>query len=521
MYQILTIALTIAFFMMVSRRLFSDIEAHENRQHAFLSNFQGITYQFSPPDYSPVMFEGRTEGLTGLPARDFLKSKASWLRFVQPDDLPKLRSQYEKALASPDLPYGMEYRIMHPSGETRWFSDIGQSHFQGGVFQVLQGTIQDTTEQKNSQTVLAESEQKFASAFHTSPYAITITRASDGKIIEVNEAFYTITGYARSECAGRSTNELNLWVEIEDRQKVVEDLMAGKAVASIEFPFRRKSGEIITGLFSAQILHINNEMCVLSSIADITERKKTEQALAESEERSRIITNNMSDTVWLMDMDFKMLYINPAVVQTRGFTLEELQVLPFESHFTPVSLETVLNYIAEDLAPEKLAAKDLVISRTLTMEILRKDGSILPAEVTMTMVRDRNGKPLGFVGVGRDVSERLAAQEAQEKLTAQLRQAAKMEAVGRLAGGVAHDFNNMLSVIMGHAEMALESIPASDPLYEDLDEIRQAAKRSANLTRQLLAFARKQVIAPSVLDLNETIEGLLKMLSRIIGEGEC
>ncbi|MBI5846327.1 MAG: PAS domain S-box protein [Deltaproteobacteria bacterium] len=518
LYQMIVIAFTIAFFMMVSRRLYSDIESHESRQHAFLSNFQGIAYQFMPHSYHALMFEGRAEGLTGLPAQEFSNGQASWIGFIHADDLSMVTGRYETALANPDRPYGMEYRIYHPSGEIRWVSDIGQCHFQGGFLQVLQGTIQDITDQKNSQAVLAESEQKFASAFHTSPYAITITRASDGKIIDVNEAFCDVTGYTMPECIGRSTNELNLWVKIDDRLKVVADLAAGKKVTSVEFPFKRKNGELMTGLFSAQMLRINNEICVLSSIADITERKKTEQALAESEERYRIITNNMNDIVWLMDMDFRVIYINPAAVKTRGFTLEEFQTMPIESHFPQSSAEAFFQVLAEELTPERLAQKDLVISRTMTLDFFRKDGSIIPAEVTMTMVRDLNGSPMGFVGVGRDITERIAAQEAQEKLTAQLRQAAKMEAVGRLAGGVAHDFNNMLSVIMGHAEMALEGILPSNPLYDDLEEIRQAATRSADLTRQLLAFARKQVIAPSVLDLNETIEGLLKMLSRIIGE---
>jgi len=517
-YQMIVIAFTIALFMMVSRRLFSDIESHESRQRAFLSNFQGIAYQFMAPAYKALMFEGRAEPLTGLPALDFSSGRAIWTDVIHADDLSAVRSRYESALADPDRPYGMEYRINHASGETRWVSDIGQSHMQGGMLQVLQGTIQDITKQKNSQAVLAESEQKFASAFHTSPYAITITRASDGKIIDVNEAFYEITGYTMPECIGRSTNELNLWVDIENRLGVVANLADGKKVANVEFPFRRKNGEIITGLFSAQMLRINNEVCVLSSIADITERKKTEQALAESEERYRIITNNMGDTVWLMDMDFKVLYINPAVVQTQGFTLEEFQAMPAESHFPQSSAEAFFQVLAEELTPERLAQKDLVISRTMTLDFFRKDGSIIPAELSMTMVRDQQGQPMGFVGVGRDITERLAAQDAQEKLAAQLRQAAKMEAVGRLAGGVAHDFNNMLSVIMGHAEMALEGLLPSDPLYDDLHEISKAATRSANLTRQLLAFARKQVIAPSVLDLNETIEGLLKMLTRLIGE---
>jgi signal transduction histidine kinase len=119
----------------------------------------------------------------------------------------------------------------------------------------------------------------------------------------------------------------------------------------------------------------------------------------------------------------------------------------------------------------------------------------------------------------RDITERKQAEEEKAKLEAQLQQAQKMESVGRLAGGVAHDFNNMLGVILGHAEMAMEKVdPAEESLHSNLEEIRKAAERSANLTRQLLAFARKQTVAPKVLDLNETVASMLKMLRRLVGE---
>ncbi len=118
----------------------------------------------------------------------------------------------------------------------------------------------------------------------------------------------------------------------------------------------------------------------------------------------------------------------------------------------------------------------------------------------------------------QDITERKQAEAETEKLQSQLLQAQKMESVGRLAGGVAHDFNNMLGVILGHTEMALEHVDPGQPLFDDLQAVRKAAERSANLTRQLLTFARKQTVAPKVIDLNETVEGMLKMLRRLIGE---
>ncbi len=140
-----------------------------------------------------------------------------------------------------------------------------------------------------------------------------------------------------------------------------------------------------------------------------------------------------------------------------------------------------------------------------------KDGSLYTEDATISPVFDASGKIVNYVGVKRDVTERLA-------MEAGLQQAQKMELVGRLAGGVAHDFNNMLGVIMGNAELAMKKLSPADPAYDEIQEVIKATRRSADITQQLLAFARKQIIAPKMLELNETIESMLKMLRRLIGE---
>ncbi len=140
------------------------------------------------------------------------------------------------------------------------------------------------------------------------------------------------------------------------------------------------------------------------------------------------------------------------------------------------------------------------------------------SQVLVTLANQLSASAYQNVQQARSITERERAKEEREKLREQLAQSQKMESVGRLAGGVAHDFNNMLGVILGHAELALDRVDPMDPIYADLHEIRKAAERSADLTRQLLAFARKQTVAPKVFDLNETVEGMLKMLRRLIGE---
>jgi len=257
---------------------------------------------------------------------------------------------------------------------------------------------------------------------------------------------------------------------------------------------------------------------LLGISTDITLQKQTEKSLRESEQQLRLITENMRDMIWLMDMNFRTTWISPSVFRGRGFTLEELASMRLEGHLTQESLNRVLNMAAVQLTSEKLGDPHLEISFSDEFECFRKDGSTLWTETTITLLRDPDGEPTGLLGVARDITYRKKAEEEREKLQAQLLHAQKMESIGRLAGGVAHDYNNMLSVILGYTEMAIDQVNQSDPLHADLMEIYTAGKRSMEITGQLLAFARKQIINPRVIDLNKTMEGMLKMLRRLIGE---
>ena len=161
-------------------------------------------------------------------------------------------------------------------------------------------------------------------------------------------------------------------------------------------------------------------------------------------------------------------------------------------------------------------ARGNALGRTVELRACRRDHQEVPIELSLSGVLFSDG--WHAIGIVRDVTERKRAEAEREKLQAQLTQAQKMESVGRLAGGVAHDFNNMLQAILGNVELALQTTPTINAVRENLEEIRESAQRSADLTRQLLAFARKQTIAPKVLDLNESVESALKLLRRLIGE---
>lgn len=257
---------------------------------------------------------------------------------------------------------------------------------------------------------------------------------------------------------------------------------------------------------------LKDGICVrlYGTVQDIDARKTAEMALIESEERLRYLVQNSSDCFVIVNADGRQRYVSPAAERITGFSVAELQGQPLNTLIHPEDIGDVMAAWNEAVAhPEKAVTvqyrhihktREWVYSEAIAQSFL--------AEPAIN----------GIIASVRDVTAHKKAEADNENLYLQLTQAQKMETVGRLAGGVAHDFNNMLGVILGHAELALDGLDASQPLFANLQEISRAAKRSADLTRQLLAFARKQTVAPKVINLNHTVEGMLKMLRRLIGE---
>ncbi|MFA6032979.1 MAG: PAS domain S-box protein [Myxococcota bacterium] len=276
-----------------------------------------------------------------------------------------------------------------------------------------------------------------------------------------------------------------------------------------------KDVEVVVGLLLDDGGHVTG---IRGNTRDITYRKQADKALRENEQLLRLITDNVYDTIWLMDLGMHPTWISPSITRTRGYTLAEMAEMPVDGHLTPESNARANELMAANLTPERIADPDAKIDMSGEFEVCCKDGSSLWMDLVVSMLRDYDGKPSGFLGVGRDISERRRHEEEKARLTDQLQQEMKMKAVGRLAGGVAHDFNNLLTGIIGNISMALIDLNPKDPLAKTLVEVEKAAESAAYLTRQLLAFSRKQIIEPKVLCPNDVITNIYRMLVRLIGE---
>ncbi len=205
----------------------------------------------------------------------------TWERFAHPDDINKSNEQLGKVFSEEIDYYDVECRMRHKDGSWVWVHDRGKviSRTPDEKPLWMSGTHADINKRKKAEEALRESAEKFSKAFKTSSYAITITSVKDGKFIEVNDAFASISGFTGEEAIADSSISLNMWVNNENREMVVSALKEGTEVKDKEFQFRKKNGEVIICLFSAQIIHINSEAFILSSINDITERKKAEDEI--------------------------------------------------------------------------------------------------------------------------------------------------------------------------------------------------------------------------------------------------
>ncbi len=239
--------------------------------------------------------------------------------------------------------------------------------------------------------------------------------------------------------------------------------------------------------------------------------KKSQEALCESEERYRSILANIEDGYYEVDLAGNFIFFNDALSQILGYSKAEIFGLNNRQYMDQENARKIYQ-IFNNVYRSGLSAKQL------ETEIIRRDGTKRSVEISVSLIKNNSGEPSGFRGIVRDISERKKAEREMIELQEQLRQAQKMEAIGQLAGGIAHDFNNALTLIRTCSQLALLDLKEDDHLREKFEMINRTTEQSANLTRQLLAFSRRQVMEMKVVDLNNLIREMDKMLRRVIGE---
>lgn len=483
-----------------------ELQDSEKKLEAVFETFDDLYYQTDLTGMV-TMISPSVDRLSGWSREEIIGKPVTMVY-----DEPGARRDLLKAMAEQGYLRDYELSLVKKDGTKTWVSLAAHLvHDSSGAVTGLAGSLRDISHRKQIEEALKESEEKFRILTESSPTAIMLYQ--NDKWVYANTAATEITGYTVDEF-----RTMDFWdiVHPDDREMIRErGLKRQKAEAvtpRYELKVISKHGKVKWVYLSGATTHLGGKPAGIISVLDITDRKQAEEDLKKSEERFRTILDEMEVGYLEVDLDGKLTFFNEAFQRTFGYSRDEMMGVNSGHYAAEEEIAKKIYYAYNQMLHTGFPLK------SFEWEVIQKGGSKQTFELFTSLLKDFQGQPVGFRGIVRDITDRSLAEEERERLQSQLNQIQKMDSVGRLAGGVAHDFNNMLGVILGRTEIGLMRADPGQPLYQDLTEIRKAAERSSDLTRQLLAFARKQTVAPKVLDLNEVVEGMLKMLHRLIGE---
>lgn len=418
------------------------------------------------------------------------------LREIINDSIKNKRSHYGREISLKFLINGKE--------EEKWFLVNTNPTPIENQWHVLV-SLQDITRLKVLEAELKESVEALRTFINANPET-SLLLDKNGVILLANETLCRRLGRPLEKVIGSSLYDL-LPEDVARRRKerIDEVFKTGKA---LRFEDRREGRDYET--FVYPIFDSEGRVQRVSILGiDVTERRQMQESLKRSEERFRELFNEAPVGYHELDMEGRITEVNQRELEMLGYSREEMVGRP------------VWEFVVEEVSREAVRAKlsgSLPTGIPFERTYRKKDGTLISVLITDRVLRDERGRVIGIRSAHQDITKLKEIEKEKEALEEQLRQSQKMEAIGRLAGGIAHDFNNLLTVIKGYAQLSLLGLKGEDSLRGNLEEIERASERASSLTRQLLAFSRRQVMEMKVLDLNLILRDLEKMLWRIIGE---
>jgi PAS domain S-box-containing protein len=379
---------------------------------------------------------------------------------------------------------------------------IFPQHDADGTVTGYSTVISDASRSRATELALRESEERFSKAFYHSPDPYVIAAYDTGNIVDVNDSFTRVFGWSRDQAWGKRASELGFWADLAERDRFLEAFRRDGEVREMEQHRRTREGKIVLCQVTAYRVTIGGCLHTLYQLHDITNQRQAEQALRESEQKFAKAFQYLPDVVAIATIEEGMLIdVNEGFTRLHGWTREEAigrTVGELGIWDDPAGRRSLI---------EELRAGIAVRSRPLVFRDRHGSRRHCLYSGAITEIGGREC----LITILRDVTE-------QQRMEQQLRHAQKMESVGQLAGGVAHDFNNILTVIQAHTSLLLDDHRLAPDVLDSLRQIAQSAEFAASLTRQLLLFSRKQILQPGPLAINDVVTRLMRLLQRVIGE---
>ncbi len=419
------------------------------------------------------------------------------IRKIQEIPLPEYREKLDQALHAlvyEGKPYDEEFRIKRLSdGKILDINSVAEFDRERNL---VIGTIQDISERKRTEQALQESEEKHYSLSQATMEGIVITDRII--ILETNQAACDMLGYSYDELIGmRGTDVL---------EESYREMALNNAMSNYDKPYeamvQRKDGSAFWAELQGKMYHYRGNEVRVTAIRDITKRRQAIEALRASEAKYKNILDNSLEGIFI-HQDKVIKFCNKRLLSMLGFASEEEAL---GTHIREIVAPSDWDRVQSEVAIRDRG--DKLVSH-YSFRMLKTDGTTIDAEALVSTIEFEGSR--AYQAVIRDLSQ-------QKRLEEQLQQAIKMESIGRLAGGIAHDFNNLLTAISGNAELANLSLNENDPVRSDIEEIVRTTQRASDLTRQLLAFSRKQLITPRTINLNMVLNNFEQLLRRTIGE---
>lgn len=481
------------------RKMAEDALGERERQFSILiSNLPGMAYRcLNDKNWTMLFVSDGCYKLTGYLPEDLINNKKiAFNDLILEQYQTYLWGKWQKLLEA-KLPLEDEYQIRTASGEIKWVWEKGRGIFnENRELLFLEGYIQDITERKQAEEQLRQASINWSKTFDAIQDGIALLDANQ-KIIISNQVFLDFIDKNKEEVIGS-----HCFRYIHGTDSPIE----GCPFVRMKQSKQRETMELLINGSVCEIMvdpildENRNIIGAVHIIADITERKKMEEALKESEESYRRLFEDHSAVKLVLDPDSgDIVDANKAAADFYGWSREELKRMKIRQ----------INILPPDEIKIELKKARTLEKTYFEFRHRLADGSIRDVKVFSSKIEIK----------GKDYLHPIIHDITKEKeLESQLYQSQKLESIGQLAGGVAHDFNNMLNVILGYGELVLNKLHQGDPMREEVRQIVEAGRRSMSLTEQLLAFSRKQILQPKILNINESLKAIEGMLRRLIGE---